>query len=458
MTLEKTIYQGSYVHSKSQTELDYVERAQIGVNGDGKIAFIKHDLTSTLPEGWDDAKVIKIPEPGFFFPGFIDTHIHAPQYPNAGIFGKTTLLDWLKKYTFPLENSFSDLKKAQRIYNQIVSRTLSHGTTTACYYATIHVPATNLLADICLKRGQKAFVGRVCMDQSVDLDNPDFYRDASAEASVESTKQCIEHVKNIDPNHDLISPIITPRFAPSCSIESMHALGKLHKETGIPVQTHIDENKPEIDLVKETFPKAPHYAGVYDSAGLLTSKTILAHCVWLSPEERQLIKERDAKISHCPASNTALKSGCAPIRQLLNEGLTIGLGTDVSGGYTPSILAQCREALFVSRFRAMNDGDYAALSVEETLYLATRGGAKVVGLEDRIGGFEVGKDWDAQFIHLETVKDDDEFDQITGPAETFGHEDWNDKIEKWVCTGDDRNTHAVWVKGRLVHVKNGVKF
>lgn len=383
----------------------------------------------------------------------IDTHIHASQYPNAGVFGKSTLLDWLNTYTFPLESSFNALDKAARIYNRVVARTLSHGTTTACYYATVHVPATILLADICHSKGQRAFVGRVCMDRL----SPEWYRDESVEAAMDATKKCIEHIENIDPDFHLITPIITPRFAPSCTDECLIAQGRLVQETGLPCQTHISENKAECQLVQEMFPESKSYTEVYDSTGLLTNRTILAHAVHLTPEERALIKLRQAKISHCPASNTALTSGTAKVRTLLNEGLTVGLGTDISGGYTSSLLAEAREAIFVSRHNAMTEGDGAKLSVEEALYLATRGGAKVVGLEDRIGGFEVGKDWDAQMVMLNPVGKDEDLDQSVGLVDVFGGESWSEKVEKWVYTGDDRNTMAVWVKGRLVHDRERVR-
>ncbi|CAK1360272.1 putative guanine deaminase [Cercospora beticola] len=482
MSLQKTLYVGPFIHCKTLTILDVCTSAVIGVGEDGKIAFVERDVDeSQLPvrQGWEDAKVVKIDGSGWFFPGFIDTHIHASQYPNAGIFGKSTLLDWLNTYTFPLESSFTDLKKASRIYKRIVSRTLSHGTTTACYFATIHVPATNLLADICHNKGQRAFVGRVCMDSHL---SPDFYRDETPAVSRDNAKACIDHIRSIDPTFDLVSPIITPRFAPSCSAEALDLLGELHNKTGVPVQTHLCENHPEIALVKELFPESKHYTDVYDNAGLLTSKTILAHCVHLSPEERNLIKLRNAKISHCPASNAALTSGCAPVKEMLREGMTIGLGTDVSGGYTPSILAECREALFTSRYLCIsNEGggvvngktkktDEIKLSVEEALFVATRGGAKVVGLEDKIGGFEVGMDWDAQLIQLDDVSDGEDetlvngdvdggeeatFAEDVGLVDVFGHESWDDRVNKWVYGGDDRNTKAVWVKGRLVHKRQG---
>lgn len=454
--LEKTLYIGPFIHSESLTTLDVCPNGMIGVDTTGKIAFISRDVKGTqLPpqSGWEDARIVRIAGVGFFFPGFIDTHTHASQYPNAGIFGKSTLLDWLNTYTFPLEASFSDLQKAASVYGRVVARTLSHGTTTACYYATRHVAATNLLADVCLSKGQRAFVGRVCMDQL----SPEYYRDESAEESVKGTKECIEHVRKIDPGFALVCPIVTPRFAPSCSWESMCGLGKLWKEEGVPVQTHISENVKECELVGEMFPSCGSYVEVYDETGLLGDRTILAHAIHLSKEERDLVKKREAKVSHCPASNTALTSGRCPVKTLLNEGITVGLGTDVSGGYTPSILAEAREALFTSRHLAMEVGHDAKLSVEEALYLATVGGAKVVGLEREIGRFEVGMDWDAQMVELATVGDTIGIDQNAGLVEIFGWETWEDKVAKWVYTGDDRNTTAVWVKGKLVHWREGFK-
>ena len=376
-----------------------------------------------------------------------DTHIHAPQYANSGIFGKSTLLSWLETYTFPLESSFSSLSVAQRNYTRVVARTLSHGTTTACYHATVHVPATNLLASICQTMGQRAFIGRVCMDRM----SPPYYRDESVASAIADSRSCIEHVRAIDPTNALITAVITPRFAPSCTEPVLRELGALHAETGVPCQTHISENKDEIALVKRLFPESKSYTHVYDDAGLLTEKMILAHCVHLSAEERKLIKMRGAKVSHCPASNTALTSGAARVKQLLDEGITVGLGTDVSGGYSSSVLEEVRHAIMVSRHVAMVDGDQGKLSTEEALYLATRGGAKVVGLENRIGGFEVGMDWDAQMISLGTVSEDGNLVEGEGPVDVFGNESWDDRIAKWVWNGDDRNTKAVWVKGRMVH-------
>lgn len=404
----------------------------------------------------------------------LDTHIHASQYPNAGIFGSSTLLEWLKKYTFPMEKSFGGENgktappQAYTVYNKVISRTLSHGTTTASYFATIHVPATNLLATLCHRRGQRAFVGRVCMDNLVF--SPKDYHDCSSEESVTATKEVIDFIQELDPQGKLVAPIVTPRFAPTCSFEALSGLGKLAAGYNPPlhIQTHISENKNEVLLVKDLFQDSQGYAHVYESTGLLTPKTILAHAVHLTPEERALVKSRDAKVSHCPASNSALGSGLCPVRTLLDDGIDVGLGTDVSGGYSPSILESARQACLVSRLVASqapeSRGAKDVLSVEEALYLATRGGAKVVNMEDQIGGFEKGMYFDAQLIELgapvETISchEADGETLITGQEDmgnidVFGWEDWEEKIAKWVWNGDDRNVRAVWVSGRLVHRK-----
>lgn len=400
-----------------------------------------------------------------------DTHLHAPQYPNVGIFGKSTLLDWLETYTFPMEASLSDLAKARRVYTRCVRRTLSHGTTTAAYYATIDVASTNLLADLCLQLGQRAFVGRVCMDRL----GPSYYVDESPEAALALTERSIEHIRSIDPTYALVSPILTPRFAPACTPETLTRLGDLQRATGLPLQTHISENVDEISLVRAMFPGSESYAGVYDAHGLLTPRTILAHAVHLTDGEADLIAARGSKVSHCPCSNSALTSGEARVRWMLGKGIGVGLGTDVSGGYSPSILEAARLAGMVSRHLAMprpkgrraeeeegedekGERERARLSVEEVLYLATRGGADVVGLPDRVGAFEVGMEFDAQLIGLGAVGEPAEGGEPdcpdAGNVDVFGWESWEERVAKWVYNGDDRNTKVVWVKGRLVHLRS----
>ena len=289
----------------------------------------------------------------------------------------------------------------------------------------------------------------------MDRLSPGDYRDESAESAVRDTETVIEYVRGIDPGGEIVRPAITPRFAVSCSRECLEVLGRLHDSTGVWAQTHIGESVEEVGVVRGLFPEARDYASVYDGTGLLTERTILAHAVHLTEGEVELIGRRGANISHCPVNNTCLTSGAAKVKGLLDKGIVVGLGTDMSGGYSPSILEAARQAMLVSRHVALVDGDAAKLSVEEVLYLATKGGAKVVGLEDKVGSFELGMDWDAQMICLggvaEVPGDDDGKEVDTGPVDIFGWESWPDRVAKWLYSGDDRNVQAVWVKGRLVH-------
>ncbi|EQK98326.1 guanine deaminase [Ophiocordyceps sinensis CO18] len=422
---------GTFVHSRTREQLEVLEEGAVGVDKGGKIvgvetrrgegAAAKEQLLGRL--GWSegDVDVVACKPSQFFFPGFIDTHVHAPQYPNVGIFGKTTVLDWLQKYTFPLEASLKDLARARSVYTACVCRTLAHGTTTAAYFATIDVAATNLLADLCLGLGQRAFVGRVCMDTPGIC--PDYYRDESADESLRATLETIAHVRRIDASYEIVSPILTPRFAPSCSGQSMLGLADVHRQQGLPIQTHISEHADDVKLATDLFPESGSYARIYDDHGLLTAKTILAHAVHLTEGEATLV---------------------------------------------PSVLEAARQAALVSRYVSMRvpSGDArerCKLTVDEVLYMATRGGADVVGLAHKVGGFDVGMHWDAQLVELNLVGDgeavgapggntDQEY-RDGGNVDVFGWETWEEKITKWLYNGDDRNTKKVWVKGRLVHAR-----
>lgn len=327
--------------------------------------------------------------------------------------------------------------------------------------------------------------------------NVDYYKDEDAAAAIEKTRETIRHSQHIDPKRELIEPIITPRFAPSCTTASLRGLGALAKEGDLPIQTHIAENHDEIALVRKLFPDCRNYTDVYASHGLLTHRTVLGHAIHLNHEERDMVKAAGAGISHCPISNSYLSSGLCPVRELLDMRITVGLGTDVSGGWSPSVLVAAREALGVSRIlasvrkEAMGNGsesneeekkrrakeiEHLKLSVEEVLYLATVSGAKCLGLEAKIGTFEVGKEFDAQMIVCGDFKDEttgegdegvekgqggadegeggaskDKPPERDNPVELWGKESWSEKMAKWVFCGDDRNVRGVWVRGRKVH-------
>ena len=315
------------------------------------------------------------------------------------------------------------MTRAKIVYDKVVRKTLAHGTTTACYYATLHPKASCILADCAHEQGQRAYIGKVCMDSNV----PHEVKDESAESAMEGHLEVTEYCKKLDPEGTHLKPVLTPRFAISCSPHLMQSIGNF--VAAYPdqlVQTHIAENKREIEVVLKMYPGSATYADVYDRFNLLNRNTVLAHCVHLTPSELNLIKVRGSGISHCPISNTALQSGMAPVRKYIDAGAKVALGTDCAGGYSPSILEVARHAINVSRHVAMFDSSAeGVLSLAEALYLATLGGANVLNRASQIGNFVPGKWFDALRVNMEE-----------GAVDVF---DWETDAlrlcQKWVYTG-----------------------
>jgi guanine deaminase len=467
--IKYTTYFGTFVHTPELGELEILHHTAVGVDRDGTIDFILGidvsdlknldiikitlDNSSTSGLSPSDINIVDISndEHKFFFPGFIDTHIHAPQFPNNGIFGNSTLLDWLDTYTFPLESSFSDLDFATEIYTKVINRTLGYGTTTASYYATIHTNATNLLADLCLKLGQRSFIGKVCMNQN----SPDDYIETEEECKI-SILNVIDHIKSRNPSLDLINPVLTPRFAGSCTDSLLNWLGKLRKNGDYHCQTHLSENHAEIKWITDMFPQYDHYTDIYHKNDLLSSKTTLAHCIHLSDIEMNILKLTGSGVSHCPTSNSSITSGEARVRWLLHNNINVSLGTDCSGGFTPSILEVAKHALLVSRHVVMkSSNNIEKLSSSDVLYLATMGGAKVLKIDDKVGCFKKGLKFDTQLINLNCK--DSNIDTFDFQNPKWGKLDikiskgkFADLIDKWLFNGDNRNIEKVYVNGRTV--------
>ncbi|GCF01258.1 hypothetical protein ZYGM_001270 [Zygosaccharomyces mellis] len=471
------VFYGTFVDTPGLGRLRIRFNTAVGVctdessNKNGKIEFIKENSENPLDDvknfdpslTYSDIAIIDYTHAThssvFFLPGFVDTHIHASQYPNVGIFGNSTLLDWLQTYTFPLEASLQDLDMAQLVYERIVRRTLANGTTTAAYYTTIDAASTKLMGRICSELGQRALVGKVCMDAC----SPEYY----VESTKESLRSC-EEVLNFlqdELNDPKILPVLTPRFAPSCSRELMKGLAAESRSRGsLHIQTHLSENESEVDWVKSLFPECKSYTDVYDSCGLLHNKTILAHCIHLSDEEARTIQKRGSGISHCPISNTSITSGECRVRWLLDQGIDVGLGTDVSGGHTCSILACARQALLVSRHLAMKEKEEqnkerVKLTVAEALYLATLGGSRALDMGESLGSFEVGKQFDTQLVDVESQGSNVDvfpWQHSSLPAMKLTLHTppliaQENLLAKWFFNGDDRNVVRVWVGGKLSH-------
>lgn len=413
-----------------------LENMAIGVCN-GKIEFVASatDLEAHKSErGISDDNIIALTSSQFLMPGLVDAHLHAPQFPNNGIHLDLPLLEWLQNFTFPTEAKFADEKFARAVYAKAVDRVLRCGTTTASYFASMHLEATKILSDIILERGQRALVGKVNMM----VNCPDYYRELSVEDSVKKTEEFILYVRSL--KSPLIQPIVTPRFAPTCPRDQLERLGQLAAKHQCHIQSHLCESRAEKAWVKDLFPGTKNYAEVYDSTGLLTEKTVMAHCVYLDDDEVALVRRGGTGVAHCPNSNLSLRSGICNVKRLLKEGLKVGLGTDCSGGFSASILDSLRQAVLVSKaLSSMSDSPH--LTLEESFRLATLGGAKVLHMSDRIGNFEPGKEFDALLVDVEAKGT---------PLDIFPEDTTEEKIQKFLYNGDDRNILQVFVAGRKV--------
>lgn len=454
-----TVIVGTIIHSLSQTHLEILQPGIIALDASKQISLvqrtsstdistIQQDLSSKGLSTTPSTEFIFLTKTQFIIPGFIDTHIHAPQYVFTGTGLDLPLLEWLNKYTFPREAAFKDTQYADNAYSKVVKRTLLAGTTTACYYGTIHNAACDVLVGHLHRIGQRAFVGKVNMDRH----SPDWYVETT-EDSIKDTEVFVKKTLEVNKvnGNDLVTPVITPRFAPTCTETLMKALADIATRYKLPIQTHISENTAECAWVQDLFSDsgATDYTDVYDKMGLLTPQTILAHAIYLSEDEKRRIKQRNAGISHCPTSNFCLQSGVLNVRQLLDAGIKVGLGTDVSGGYSPSMLTAVRDAMTASKvttIQSKNTSDTdtkptPALTLPEVLWLATMGGAQVLNLDSKIGNFVNRKELDALVIDVSTGDNIDLFD----------HDDVLTTLEKWVYLGDDRNIVKIFVAGKVVH-------
>lgn len=441
---------GPVVHSLSPTELEVLESAFLLIDGNGRIvAFgpgpgppppeLSSYLEGTSP---DDIQTLTL-EPGeFLIPGLVDTHNHAPQWAQRGLGQGMHILDWLDGVTFPNEAKFDDPAHARRVYSRCVDGFLKQGITTASYYGSAHGEATRILADLCLEKGQRALVGKCNMDRNA----PDYYRDASVQESLRVTEECIRHIRTIDPRGDLVRPVLTPRFAITCDPAALSGLGEFAKrEPDLPIQTHFNEAEQEMDATQSLFPQFSNEVDLYHHYGLLGPRSILAHCCYMTKYELRRFMELGCGVAHCPISNMTVGGGfmAAPVRQFLQHGINVGLGTDSGGGFSSSILDAMRQALIASNAReVMSHGKDKGLSIEELFYLATLGGARVCSVDDKVGNFAVGKEFDACVI---STLLEDQIMTMVEPGEPL-----RTVLDKFIMTGDDRNIRSVFVRGRQV--------
>lgn len=325
-------------------------------------------------------------------PGMTDLHVHAPQYTYRGIGMDLELLEWLNKHTFPEEAKYADLSYARQAYSYFAEDLRRCFTTRAVIFATIHNQSTIELMDQLEATGMVTYVGRVNMDRNSVED----LQEKDADASLQGT---IEWLNSVEGRYQNTYPILTPRFIPSCTDELMQKLGQLSKERNLRIQSHLSENKAEIAWVKELVPASSCYANAYemfDAMGDSDRPAIMAHCVYSDKKEIDILKQHGTFVAHCPESNMNLSSGIAPIRTFLEEGIDVGLGTDVAGGSSLNVIKTMLCTLQASKmYYRLVDTSVKALTFEEVFYLATIGGGNYFG---KVGTFKEGYDFDAVVI------------------------------------------------------------
>ncbi len=376
------ILKGNLCYSETKDRLSVTEQGYL-VCCEG----ISRGVFPVIPDKYQNLPVKDYGD-RLIIPGITDLHVHAPQYPFRGIGMDLELLDWLNTHTFPEESRYADPEYAEKAYRIFVEDLRKSASTRAVIFGTIHLPATEFLMKELDASRLVTYVGKVNMDQNCTDD----LRETDAHVSLESTAAWLRETSGKYPN---AHPILTPRFAPTCSGSLLEGLGKLQKEYGLPVQSHLSENLSEIAWVQELFPWSSYYGNVYEHYGLFGGdvKTVMAHCVHSSDQEVELMKKNGVYVAHCPQSNINLSSGIAPIRRYLEAGIPTGLGTDIAGGANMSMFRCMADAIGVSKlYWRLADQNRKPLTMEEAFFLATKGGGSFFG---KTGSFEEGYEVDA---------------------------------------------------------------
>jgi guanine deaminase len=390
---------------------------------DGHVAEIgpAAELLAKLPAGtpWTDHRG------HYLLPGLIDTHVHYAQTDIIASHG-AQLLEWLERYTFPAEAAFADPAHAAEVAEFFTGQLLANGTTTAAVFATVHPASVDAIFAAAQARGMRLIAGKCLMDRHC----PAFLRD-TAEGGIADSRALIEKWHGVG----RLGYAVTPRFAPTSSDAQMRLAGELIQAwPGLHLQTHVAENQAEVRWVAELYPRARSYLDVYERFGHLGPRSVLAHCLWLDDTDRARMAATGTAMSFCPTSNLFLGSGLFDLAAARRHGVRVGLGTDVGGGTSLSMLQTLNEAYKVLHLQGQS------LSAPEALYLATLGGARALYLEDRIGNLAPGKE--ADFIAL---------DPAATPLlarRTARAASLEEALFALIMLGDDRAVAASYLMGR----------
>lgn len=358
--------------------------------------------------------------------GFLDSHVHFPQTPMIGAFGEQ-LLDWLNTYTFPMERRYADKTFASAVAKMFLNECLKNGITTSCVYCTVYPQSVDALFEEADRLGMRIAGGKVMMDRNA----PDYLLD-TAQTSYEESKALIEKWHG----HNRIMYAITPRFAPTSSPEQLAVAGALWDEyPDCYMQTHIAENLEEIEWVKSLFPERKGYLDVYDHYGLCRPRAVFGHGIHLTEDELCTMHQTGSAIAHCPTSNFFLGSGFFNARRAMQEErpVRVGIGTDLGAGTSFSMLTTLNEA-----YKAAQLNDYA-LTAAQAYYMATRGTAHAMYIDDKIGSIAPGMEADIVVLDMKSTPIIDYRMQFV--------KDIHEALFVQMTLGDDRAIQATYIAG-----------
>lgn len=428
-------YKATILFTPSPSEFKVLAPGYVLVRNNGTIAAVGEWHEGVIKATKDESVELIDLGDQLLIPAMNDLHVHAPQYANLGIAMDLELLPWLNTYTFPEEMRYADKPYAERLYRRFVSDLVRYGTMRAAVFATIHAPATQLLCDLFQEAGIGGKIGLVGMNRNcpTELSN-------TTQEAISGTLSVLEHTATMP----LVDAIVTPRFVPSCTPDMLAAMGQLAAEKQLPVQSHLSENRSEIAWVKQLDPEASCYADAYRRFGLFgQTPTLMAHCCYPNREEMRLMRENPkTMVVHCPTSNCNLSSGIAPIRQFLEQGTQVALGSDISGGSHLSIFRVMQYAMQMSKLQySLTNGRSAFLTLSEVFHMATKAGGSFFGNDElgHPGSFEQGYAFDALVLDDSTLRLSDSEEPLH-------------RLERLIYLGDDRHITKRFCQGHVVEM------
>ena len=417
----KKIYKAHILFTKEKDHFEVFENGYVAVE-DGRVTGVSNDLAEV---GGQDAEVTDFGD-CLLIPAMNDMHVHAPQVRNQGVAMDLELLPWLQNYTFPEESKYADVHYAERMYRRFLHTQWLFGTMRSVVFGTVHTESTRLLMKLYQEAGMGALVGKVAMNRNCP--------DALSEDVEDAVKGNEMLIAEFNQPNALVRPIITPRFVPSCTPELLKACGRLANTYRLPVQSHLSENTSEIAWVAELEKESTSYGDAYNRYGLFgQTPTIMAHCVWTNGAELELMKRNHVMVAHCPTSNFNLSSGLAPVRTFLDEGLPIGLGSDISGGHDLNMFRMLVYAIQVSKMHYQQDKSKAFLTLPEIFWIATKSAGSFFG---KVGSFEPGYEFDALVIDDKVLN--------------FDNYSLLHRLERFIYLGDDRQIVRRFCRGQEV--------